>query len=491
MYSIQTGQYGGYRQQHPPNGSYLQQPPAQSNVAYPQANVDLSGHMRVTNQAAYQQNMQQSNQYDQGHIWGGGRQSQFNHPQPVLPPMQPYSYSQPQVDLRQQQQPQHIYQQPAPRQFNPFDGSSEELSAASHPMSQPAAPSPMHPQSQTYRSFPQERTDTPPKPKAAPIDAYDLLPSLAEEYLTGAYQLGFAAAQRADAATVKQYQKLVATGLSCLEAAIISGKFEPRMEAAMRLRYAGVLLEETEDMWNAETTLSKGITLCEQNGLFDLKYAMQIVIAKLLYSRSPKAAMIALDANIQEAEAYQYHSWIYVFRLLRATLSLQTGKLADFHAAISNLQTVAKVSKQHGDHAVLTLASLVEALAHLRNPEPDSDEALNHALAVAQTYQLQPDCDIAPLQVFFHILRLTSSLSCDSTEKIFDKLKTFQLKINDAASDAAWRMRSDATTVPVKNNKGYPVVSSHYTRGLVDVDDDGNESLVISFISKQDAYLIG
>lgn len=67
-----------------------------------------------------------------------------------------------------------------------------------------------------------------------------------------------------ESGVVAQYQKLIATGLGCLEAALAGGRLEPRLEAKMRLRYAGVLLEETENMMEAETVLSKGITLCEQ-----------------------------------------------------------------------------------------------------------------------------------------------------------------------------------------------------------------------------------
>ena len=151
--------------------------------------------------------------------------------------------------------------------------------------------------------------------------------------------MGGAAAQGSGLA---QYQKLIATGLGCLEAALNEGGLEPCIEAKIRLRYAGVLMEETDNMMEAETALSKGISLCEQNRFFDLKYSMQVLLAKLLFAKSPKAALIALDSNIGEVEAYQHHSWVYIFRFLRATLSLQTGKSSDFHVAINNLHQIAE-----------------------------------------------------------------------------------------------------------------------------------------------------
>lgn len=95
------------------------------------------------------------------------------------------------------------------------------------------------------------------------MDPHTLLPALAEEYFKAAYNLGLATAQRMDTDAVAKYQKLIATGLGCLEAAL-AGRLEPRLEAKIRLRYGSVLLDETDNMMEAETALSKGITLCDQ-----------------------------------------------------------------------------------------------------------------------------------------------------------------------------------------------------------------------------------
>lgn len=63
---------------------------------------------------------------------------------------------------------------------------------------------------------------------------------------------------------VDEYQKLIATGLSCLEAAMQSNRLPPREDARVRLRYAAILQEETENLMEAETAIGKGITLCEK-----------------------------------------------------------------------------------------------------------------------------------------------------------------------------------------------------------------------------------
>lgn len=63
---------------------------------------------------------------------------------------------------------------------------------------------------------------------------------------------------------VQEYQKMIATGLGCLETVLSSHKLAPRLEAKLQLRYASILCEETNNIMEAETALAKGITLCEK-----------------------------------------------------------------------------------------------------------------------------------------------------------------------------------------------------------------------------------
>lgn len=63
---------------------------------------------------------------------------------------------------------------------------------------------------------------------------------------------------------VVEYQKLIATGLSCLETVLLSNRLTPRQEAKVRLRYASILYEDTESLMEAETALSKGVKLCDK-----------------------------------------------------------------------------------------------------------------------------------------------------------------------------------------------------------------------------------
>lgn len=91
-----------------------------------------------------------------------------------------------------------------------------------------------------------------------------LLVSLAEEYFQAGHELAPVAALSMTATDVEAYEGLIATGLGCLDTALRRVKLQPRMEANIRLRYAGVLFEETENSMEAETALTKGIALCER-----------------------------------------------------------------------------------------------------------------------------------------------------------------------------------------------------------------------------------
>jgi hypothetical protein len=101
-------------------------------------------------------------------------------------------------------------------------------------------------------------------PSNVPFDNMNLLLPLAEEYFEAAHALGPSVSSSMTPNNVDTYQRLIATGLGCLDAALRKGKLPPRTEANVRLRYAGVLHEETENTMEAETALAKGIVLCER-----------------------------------------------------------------------------------------------------------------------------------------------------------------------------------------------------------------------------------
>ncbi|KAF4120510.1 protein KRI1 [Geosmithia morbida] len=100
--------------------------------------------------------------------------------------------------------------------------------------------------------------------KQTPLNTCFMMVTLAEEFIEKARAAVPAVAASLQPGQVDEYQKLIGTGLACLEGALQSQGLPPRQEARVRLRYAAVLQEETENIMEAETTLSKGITLCDK-----------------------------------------------------------------------------------------------------------------------------------------------------------------------------------------------------------------------------------
>lgn len=146
------------------------------------------------------------------------------------------------------------------------------------PQSSPQYYQPQYTQPLLLHQQPGSRTPTienPARIKASPkmshtlpsipqIDHAQLLISLAEEYFEAAHKLAPSISLAMTTENVEVYQKLIATGLGCLETTLKNVRIPPRLEANIRLRLAGVLHEETNNFKQAESILGKGITLCDR-----------------------------------------------------------------------------------------------------------------------------------------------------------------------------------------------------------------------------------
>jgi hypothetical protein len=116
-------------------------------------------------------------------------------------------------------------------------------------------------------STPKSSAQMPPRQSSnTQLDQPMLLMSLAEEFFDAAHELAPSVSISMTNANVGMYEKLISTGLGCLDTTLKHVKLPPRVEANIRLRYAGVLYEETENYMEAETALSKGLVLCARVG---------------------------------------------------------------------------------------------------------------------------------------------------------------------------------------------------------------------------------
>lgn len=291
-----------------------------------------------------------------------------------------------------------------------------------------------------------------------------------------------------DQTSMDEYYKLIATGLGCLEAALTLNKLPPRAEANVRLRYATILSEETDNLTEAEVALTKGITVCEKNRLTDLKYCMQFQLLKVLYRRNRKAALVALDKNISEATTYKAVDWVYAFRFLRASFHLQSGNPMDTHA-MDNLRNIASLASHRGDLAIAVLTSLLEGIIHLRSRKEDSIVRVQHCIAQAARFQLDPSVHIPQIEVLTLLLDLACSLQQKAPQVAMQKLKSLQIRMDELVQTSDWDTFRDELLLPLKRQPNSSTTVTADTNTIIRPGGEHN-FIVMSFVTKVHAFVL-
>ena len=326
------------------------------------------------------------------------------------------------------------------------------------------------------------------QPDELPLDYQLLLLSLADEYLAAAHGHGMLVALAKREASANQYYKLVATALGCIESVLQNWRLQPLKEAQIRLRYAQILLEETDNDLDAETTLSKGIEICERNKFLAIKYTMQAVLASVLHRSNPKAALKAIDGMIEDVEAYRHTAYEYAFRFIRATSGLSTGSHQDLHSSVNQLQKIGATARQQGDHVVFAFAAVMESLVHLQSPSLDSVDSAQRALASARQLQLNPEIASSPqMQIAMEFVDLCCSLHDTNLDQINHKLLTMQQTMDQIVDDLNWQDDGSLFLALSKRSVNGVQLS---TSGLVS-ERNGKPVLTMQWLSKGDVYALG
>lgn len=254
---------------------------------------------------------------------------------------------------------------------------------------------------QPATKFPYPR-DSPLQSDEPEPDYPTLLCVLADDYLEAA---------RKQPALTETYYTLIATALGCLESVLANFKLPPVREAQVCLRYAQILYEETENYDEAETALTKSIELCERNKLIDLKYEMQLLLAKVLYESKPKAALRDMQRMIDDIEAYHHTAWLYIYRFQLAMFSLASSAPGEVHSSTVQLEKLSTLARNTSDSAILAFAATVEALLHLSSSNHDAITATQSALAKARALQLNPDVESNPqMTILMEFIELACSV---------------------------------------------------------------------------------
>lgn len=322
-------------------------------------------------------------------------------------------------------------------------------------------------------------------------DTTSLLICVAEELLAKARSEVFAVAENPTVQNVQDYQKLIATGLGCLETVLNSNKVTPQLEAKLQLRYATILCEETNNIMEGETALTKGITLCEKYRFHDMKYLMQFLQLKMLSRRKGKAAMIAVDGRIADAELLKHYAWAYALRFFKASMYIQSSNPADVHA-LDNLRAIMNLAQQRGDTVVFILACLLEALSLLKNMKDDSVLRIQGCISQVQKYQLDPSVHLPQLDILALMLDFVCSLHQKSPGMITQKLAALERRMDSSLKDDSWSPVTTEVLIPIKKQPSNQIVISQNTCAIVRPGDEGDncDYLTLSLWSKIEAFIM-
>ncbi|KAF2097469.1 hypothetical protein NA57DRAFT_77726 [Rhizodiscina lignyota] len=395
---------------------------------------------------------------------------QYNAASMVIIPQRPPDYLSQFQDLSDYRE--HMQQQPRqPKQPRPQPRAHQHDQMLSTPTSRKPEVIPQLP--------PQ-----PPKPASPPVDLQQLLLSLADEYISTARGMGPMVALMKQDTRLQEYYKLIAMGMRCMDAVLRKYRLEPRAEASLRLRYATLLFEETNNNLDAEEVLNKG------NRLLDLKYSMQHLQARVLFRTKPKAALKSLDKLIPDVETFQHTAWTYALRFLRVTLSSQMESHQESLVALQHLRSISATAESFGDVEIFITSAAFEAMIHLKSGGPESIEQAQRAIASARSYQLQlPSTELSQVWAILDIVDLACSLKhSQNPEQANMKMNAMQHLMDEANPKLAWN--SDGSFTVCLNHIVDPNLIGN-TGDILNFESKGQVSLSFHWLPQRDLYMLG
>ncbi|ORY15456.1 cohesin loading factor-domain-containing protein [Clohesyomyces aquaticus] len=406
----------------------------------------------------------------------------------------PPKYQQQQQQQQQQRTPSvsssNQHRAPLQPHATPQNRTSSQTPSSQHRPSSlphPSSQSRPHPQVVIKKHTPQStptpaRTQNAPPAQPLPADFSVMLLSMADEYIKAARGMGPIAAMINREAEKQQYYKLMATGLGCMEAVLKKYNQQPREEAKLRLRYASLLVEETDNDVEIEDVLIKGIALCQRSRLPDLKYAMQHLQARYQFKSNHRAALKSLDQPISETETFQHTCWVYAFRFLKVSLALQVPGRPETASALQQLHAIANHADRLGDRAVFVTCSALEAMIHLRTSGPDHLEHTQRAIAAARSLQLQTSVkQLGSIAALVDCIDIACSLQHGAPNS--DKMTELQQKVDKTPGPA-----NGVFSVLIE--KSFGGNTTLYTGGVLKKADDGRDELTLSWLPKNDLKIL-
>lgn len=403
---------------------------------------------------------------------------------PQRTPSQPYQQSRPVQTTPTQQT--HVQQVPVqqtpvkqtPVQHTPVQQTSSQTS--SQPRSHPKVVIPRPPSHQL--TSPTKAAPAQLPPKILPADLSVMLLSSADEYIAAARGIGSTIARQKKNGDIQQYYKLMSTAMGCMDAVLRKFNMQPRDEARLRLRYASLLIEETDNTTEIDEILSKGISLCARCRLQDLRYSMLHLQARYQYQTNHRAAFKALDKNISEAETFQQIAWVYAFRFLKVSLLLQSTDRIEAIPALQQLHAINAYAEKRGDTAVAFACNVLGAMVHLRSSAQDRLIEAQRAIAQARSLQLTMS---AKQQGSFGTLFSVIDLACSVHQNAPDSAKsTAIIQATADENDDGLGTENGVFTVILDRTTGGSLTTD--TGGIFRKNAEGRDELMFSWLPRED-----
>lgn len=309
-----------------------------------------------------------------------------------------------------------------------------------------------------------------------------MLLSAADEYIAAARGMASLVVRDKREADLRQYYKLMSTGMGCMDTVLKEFSMVPRDEAKLRLRYAALLIEETDNTSEIDEVLSKQISLCGRCRLQDLKYASLHLQARYQFKTNHRAALKTLDKPISEAETFQHIAWIYAFRFLKVSLALQVPGRIEAVSALHQLHAILAHAERHGDRAIYVACSALEAMVHLRSSAPDRLEQAQRAIAAARSLQLQ----VSAKQLgSFGTLVDVIDIACGIQRGTPEGQKSAAL-IEAIMDESGNILRSENGVFTVLVERSFGGSLTYDTGGIFRRNSDGRDELGFAWLPKED-----
>ena len=160
----------------------------------------------------------------------------------------------------------------------------------------------------------------------------------------------------------------------------------------------------------------------------------------------------------------------------------------DSNSAIQNLQKVSELATRQHDRALHLVTSLMEAMVHMRSIGPESDEAVQRAIAAARTHQLTVGNSIPQVAGLTNLIDVMCAIRSGDARQMMSKLQNMQVVMDQMIKDPRWSSLNESVAIPInKTSKSTSIVSDE-TRAVVGIGEDGQDVLMMSFLSKRDAH---